>query len=272
MGRYKDISGQRFGKLVAVEKTEIKQNSSFIWRCLCDCGNEKFVSVNYLTTGNTKSCGCGQHLGKPRDLTGQKFNMLTAIKRLETSANAGYFWECLCDCGNTTKVTLGNLTTNHTRSCGCLMDAHPLSGSPTHQSWRKMLDRTRGYEEYREHHGDVSVCERWDTRQGGSFDNFVEDMGERPAGTSLNRVNGAKLYSPETCEWATYSLQSFDQKRSKDNKSGRTGVKCREDRQVWEASIAKDYQIIRLYYGPSFEEACKARQAAEIEYYGFSKE
>lgn len=271
----KDITNHKFGKLTAVRRTGEKKHSASIWECLCDCGNTHFVPINYLTTGDTTSCGCNKWKGNPKDLTGMRFGRLVAIERLEPSPNAGYFWSCKCDCGNITKVTIGNLNGGHTKSCGCLLtDAtttHGMSATSTYRSYKKMLARTR-HEEYEDYYSDVVVCDRWDTYKGGSFENFLEDMGERPKGTSLNRINGAKEYSPENCEWASYSVQTFDQKQRKGNKSGRTGVKWREARQVWEARISKDYKIILLYYGPSFEEACKAREEAELKYYGFTKE
>ncbi len=61
-------------------------------------------------------------------------------------------------------------------------------------------------------------------------------------------------------------------KKLSKNKSGRTGVKWREDRKVWEARIVVDGNKIILYYGDSFEEACAARESAELIYYGFTKE
>lgn len=271
---YKDISGQRFGKLVAVEKTDIKKNTTFVWKCICDCGNEHMVPVNSLTTGTTKSCGCLKWKGNPKDITGKKFNKLTALKSTgKKGYNKDFIWLCKCDCGNEAEIPIGQLQSDSAYSCGCESRAgkHKMCGTPTYRSWAKMLSRTRN-EEYAEWHGDVTVCDRWNTYEGGSFENFFEDMGERPDGKTLNRINGAKIYSPETCEWADLSLQSFDQKRNKTNLSGRTGVRFREDRQKWEAFISVRNEQFRLYYGDSFEEACKLREEAEIKYYGFTKE
>lgn len=274
-GRIKDISGQKFGNLTAIRNTGNKHHSSYIWECVCDCGMTKEVSGNYLRTGQVKSCGCLQWQGNPVDLENKVFGRLTAVERLEQSPNAGYFWKCLCECGNDTKVTVGNLNSGHTRSCGCLQEetakTHGMYSTGTYQSWRKMLDRTR-HEEYEGWFGVVSVCDRWDTWKGGSFENFFEDMGERPEGCSLNRINGAKIYSKETCEWATFSVQSYDQNVTASNTSGKIGVRWREDRQVWSAQITKDGVVHQLYYGPSFEEACKLREQAEVEYYGFYKQ
>lgn len=274
MTRYKDIKGQRFGNLVAVEKTEMKKNTSWVWRCVCDCGNEHTVSVNYLTTGSCKSCGCLQHKGRPKDISGKKFNKLLAVESTgEKSKNGDFIWLCECECGNKAEFPVGQLQSDSAYSCGCENRGgkHKMTGTPTYRSWSKMLARVR-MDEYAEWHGDVTVCDRWDTYKGGSFENFYEDMGERPEGFTLNRINGAKIYSPDTCEWASLSLQSFDQKRNKHNLSGRTGVRFREDRQKWEAFISKGNEQVRLYYGDSFEEACKKREEAELKYYGFTKE
>ena len=54
----KDITGQRFGKLVAVRLTGERRNRSVVWECKCDCGKTTFVNANNLRKGNTKSCGC----------------------------------------------------------------------------------------------------------------------------------------------------------------------------------------------------------------------
>lgn len=274
MGKFKDIEGQRFGRLVAVERTPFKKHSSSIWKCICDCGNETMTPISYLCNGDTKSCGCMKWQGTPKDVTGKKFNKLTALERTEKkSVNGDYLWRCRCDCDEEVELPIGQLNSGSAYSCGCenRLGKHNMTGTPTYRSWVKLLSRVR-YKEYEEWHGDVTVCDRWDTNKGGSFENFLADMGERPEGTSINRINGAKIYSPETCEWASLSLQSFDQRRNKTNLSGRTGVRFRTDRQKWEAFISVNNEQFKLYYGDSFEEAVKRREEAELKYYGFTKE
>lgn len=56
--KIRDITGQKFGRLTAIERLNKKRGSSFMWRCRCDCGNEVEVSANSMLSGNTKSCGC----------------------------------------------------------------------------------------------------------------------------------------------------------------------------------------------------------------------
>lgn len=201
---------------------------------------------------------------------------MVAVEYLGTRTNQKYvrhYWKCSCDCGKEVVRELYKLLTTNPKICShtCRALIHPLRDTPTYKSWQKMLARTR-YEEYEEWHSDVTVCDRWDNRKGGSFENFVEDMGERPEGSTLNRINGSKIYSPETCEWATLSLQSYDQKKSKVNTSGRTGVSWNKRTNKWVATIKKNRKSKYLYSGDSFELACKAREKAELEMYGFTKE
>lgn len=216
---------------------------------------------------------------RAKDWTGHRFGRLTAIRNTFTKEITGnYLWEYRCDCGNTIIAKSGNVVSGHTKSCGCLLietiTKHGMSKSndKTYSSWRKMLCRAHHkYEEYAEYYKDVSVCERWTNEQFG-FLNFLEDMGPRPEGMTLNRKNGSKEYNKQNCEWASYSVQTYDTCRHKNNKSGRTGVSWREDKGVWIATIRSKGKTENLYYGPSFEEACAAREEAELKYYGFTKE
>lgn len=113
----KDITGQRFGKLTAIERTDKKRGSSYIWRCKCDCGNEIDVVLTNLTLGRTTSCGCT----RSRDIAGQKFGRLTAIEQTaEKTSDGAYYWKCLCDCGNEVLVPITRLKSGLTKSCGCI--------------------------------------------------------------------------------------------------------------------------------------------------------
>lgn len=122
---FEDITGQRFGKLTVLEKTEKRaSNRSIIWKCKCDCGNICEVSRDSLRKG-TKSCGCLQkekasESGKAfgYDLTNQRFGRLVPLKLLENKSER--IWLCQCDCGKQCEVSARNLLRGHTSSCGCL--------------------------------------------------------------------------------------------------------------------------------------------------------
>lgn len=112
---YKDLTGQRFGKLIVLGPSDERANGFMVWECQCDCGNSKRVPTPNLTGGRTKSCGCSRF----RDLTGRRFGKLTVVRKTETRSNGFIIWECICDCGSTTTVTTNNLTGGTVQSCGC---------------------------------------------------------------------------------------------------------------------------------------------------------
>ena len=119
----RDLTGQRFGRLIAIRTTDRRQGSSVVWECLCDCGKTVFFSVARLVSGKAESCGCLRKKRAIMDLTGQRFGMLTAVRPTEERRGGNVVWECLCDCGKTIFVGTTQLKTGHSRSCGCLRRA-----------------------------------------------------------------------------------------------------------------------------------------------------
>ena len=117
----KDLAGIRFGKLMAIEPTDKKSGSNVVWKCVCDCGNEVYVSGNSLGRGKTRSCGCLVR----RNLTGKRFGKLIAVEPTQRRYQRCIIWKCWCDCGNYTYVKSTELSYGHKKSCGCL---HSLYG------------------------------------------------------------------------------------------------------------------------------------------------
>lgn len=108
-----DITGQRFGLLTVLHKTE----RNGYWLCQCDCGNTVEASIYKLKSNHTKSCGCL----KLNDLTGQRFGRLTVLRRSERKTECRqYYWICQCDCGSVKEVIHSSLTGGTCLSCGCL--------------------------------------------------------------------------------------------------------------------------------------------------------
>lgn len=60
----KNLLNKRFGKLVVIEKTNIRKNRRVVWKCKCDCGNICYVSSRELLSEKTKSCGCLKSYGE----------------------------------------------------------------------------------------------------------------------------------------------------------------------------------------------------------------
>lgn len=149
---------------------------------------------------------------KFKDMTGQVFHNLKVISFCEIkNTNAVWLCECLI-CGNKTPVTRPNLRSGNTKDCGCMKSEklsesktiHGMSRTPTWNSWNKMNNRIRLGEKHSKIYGMIDIDNRWVE----SFENFLADMGERPKGKTLDRIDNTKGYFKDNCRWATQSEQN----------------------------------------------------------------
>ena len=146
------------------------------------------------------------------DMSGQRFGRLIVLRR-DGYRSKQATWLCQCDCGGTAISAGCDLRSGHTRSCGCLVSdvsrvigfglrKHGMHASPTYKSWQAMKERCtnpkqKGYASYGGR--GIKVCDHW-----LKFENFLADMGERPAGHTLDRYpNNNGNYELGNCRWAT---------------------------------------------------------------------
>jgi hypothetical protein len=149
---------------------------------------------------------------KPIDVN--KFGQLKLLMFLEKSKGHS-IWLVRCDCGAFKHVRYTSLLTGNTKSCGCLNKIkHTKHGhassvvTRTYRSWDSMKARCRNTKDKYYGGRGITFCKRWN-----SFNNFLEDMGIRPQGTSLDRINNTGNYEPSNCRWATPKQQNNNQSK-----------------------------------------------------------
>jgi hypothetical protein len=161
---FRDIAGERFGRLIAIRATEERRSGHIAWLCRCDCGRSGLFSGKKLRTGHTKSCGC--------------WKVDQTRKRATTHG-----------------ATAGRTETREYRT------------------WKSMLARCLqpNREDFKYYGGrGITVCERWLV-----FENFLADMGSKPSGLTIERIDNDAGYFPGNCKWATRFEQMANTRKPK---------------------------------------------------------
>lgn len=217
MGRKSLVEvGQIYGRLTVLRKKAVK-----MWECQCECGNVVTVCSSPMLRGNTRSCGCyrdDKRREKLIHIEGERYGKLVALREVARRTPDTRRFECQCDCGELTIVDMRNLRFGITKSCGCrlreIQEAISIrakltparSEHPLYPTWKGMLKRCNdpGDDAYKNYGGrGIQVCHRWTV----SFEDFLEDIGNRPNGAMIERKNNHGNYEPSNCKWATATEQ-----------------------------------------------------------------
>ena len=203
-------------------------------------------------------------------MVGKRFGRLVVVEEAGKNKSKSILWACKCDCGNTKVLIGGNLRSGDTKSCGCIqkerLTTHGMSGTSTYKIWEMMIQRC--YNPNNTHYKDyggrgIILCAEW-----LKFKGFFDDMGVRPIGLSIDRIDNEKGYYKANCRWATQTEQVRNQRISKNNTTGFTGVWWSKQRQRYVAEIKVAYKKYHIGVYKILEQAVIARKEAEQKYWG----
>ena len=186
-------------------------------------------------------------MGAPIELTGMRFGRWLVIDRSHSSGN-GIHWNCVCDCGTRRAVNSRLLRLKKSRSCGCLhaevtssiFTTHGMSGSPEYSVWEGMKERcfNSACDAYPYYGGrGITVCARW----RDNFQMFFDDVGPKPPGASIDRIDNDRGYEPGNVRWAPMSVQNL-------NRRNNIRIECYGKNQTiseWAEELGINFQTIR---------------------------
>lgn len=263
MSTAKDITGMRFGKLVAEDCVGSNKYKNRVWRCRCDCGNYVEVAANTLLMGHQHSCGKG--VCSVEDLTGQTFNGLTVLWYVGRShvKNHPALWACKCVCGKVIAVNSIALKTGHKKSCGCLNNSNKVyeicgvgfCQMPAGYFWFDLEDidlvhsytwssDTRG----RARHGDIHST-------GEKREYFYRQVMDCPDNMTIDHINH-DIHDNRKC-----NLRICSQAENNSNVAGKGYYYYKRTNQ-WHTSIRHQGENIFLGYFNTKAEAAAAYAAA----------
>lgn len=226
-----DLTGQVFGRLRVISKSELRKDNRVCWNCICECGTERVIMGKSLVGGKTKSCGCLQRdkaKQSNKDLftsrVGKIYGRLKVVldyMLYQEGKHNKHICVCKCECGNVKNLSAYSLASNVTKSCGCLMkerikecntknidkNGNKLTDTRLYTIWCKMKQRcyNPNHTAYKNYGGrGISICKTWMDKDKGfmSFYNWAVSNGYDDELT-LDRIDVNGIYEPSNCKWST---------------------------------------------------------------------
>jgi hypothetical protein len=173
----RQIKGDRYGRLLVLDRVSEDVSGHIRWSCVCDCGTKRIVRADALVSGITKSCGCLQR------------EVVSAYATKHSKQNG--------------------------EAAAKAVTTHGRCYSLEYQTWENMIQRcTNPNNDHWKFYGGsgITICAQWRQPKRG-FANFISDVGLRPEkNMSLGRFLDTGNYSPRNCTWQTAAEQAAERK------------------------------------------------------------
>lgn len=146
-----------------------------------------------------------------KDLTNKRFGKLLVVENTNKKRNKKTIWLCKCDCGNYKEVQVDNLTSGHTKSCGCLNGKgykHNLKNTRLYYIWSCMKQRcyNENHKQYKDYgQRGIKICNEW--HEFINFYNWAINN-DYQDNLTIDRINNNGNYEPDNCRWVNMKIQS----------------------------------------------------------------
>jgi hypothetical protein len=187
----------------------------------------------------------GRLISQP--LTGQQVGKWLVGEAFKHPTRGEQMYRCVCECGTQKDVKHSHLSAGKTKSCGCSWTKHNMSRSNEYRIWDSMIRRChnpdhKAYALYGAR--GITVCDKWK-----KFEGFFEDMGLKPDGLTLERVDNSLGYSKENCKWVSVKDQARNRRSTKLDIDKVESIKNLLENKVSQSEIASLFNVSRSSIG-----------------------